>query len=292
MSPEEIARMLAEANATAGTQAVNNINSDGEVKNPNITTEPVGVQPDADGITRGTPQPIKTPEEILAEMAIEDAVEPDAVPAPDAEIDLTGKTLEEQLEILQDAIKAKELKENPLAQVEDKAKEAGVNVSEFEQEYINNGSLSEESLKSLKDAGFDEVAIGAYIETKEAQVQARSNQIIANTVGTREEYTKMADWMNENLTEAQVASYDNNVSIDDGKHAEAYIQSMYSVYQKANPTVTPQTILRNDGNQRLSGQNNDTFSSQSEMMQAMQSPRYKNDYAYRRNVINKVARMG
>lgn len=306
MTPEEIQAMLAQANSQATPSQIANIDAEGKQRVPQTNSQ-VAVQAqqvEKDAITRGTPSKNITPEEALALAKTLEGVEtddngnrvvavvkPDDVPAKEAEIDLTGKTLQEQIAILQAQLeKENVVKTNPLEKVEKQATDAGINISALEQEYLNNGSLTAESLESLKKVGFDEVAIEAYISTKEAQLASRSAQIISDTVGTREEYDKLANWMNTNLTPDAIAIYDKAVSANNGQHAEAYVTSMYAKYTKANPVEVKQTLLRN-GAVITTADKSQGFQNQAEMIKAMSDPRYKSDLMYRREVINKTARM-
>lgn len=170
---------------------------------------------------------------------------------------------------------------NPLAEVENKAKEAGVNIPEFYKEYVENGELSSESLKSLLDAGFDQTAIDAYIFTKVAQGEKEAETIISQTVGTRETYNKMADWMRASLTPEQIAEYDAGVN---SPHAKIYIENMYTKYTTA--TVQP-VIIRNQGNITTSSQSIG-FKSLNEQAMAIADARYGKDIKYTDEVRRKI----
>lgn len=170
---------------------------------------------------------------------------------------------------------------NPLAEVENKAKEAGIDIPEFYKEYVENGELSSESLKSLLDAGFDQTAIDAYISTKVAQGEKEAETIISQTVGTRETYNKMADWMRTSLTPEQIAEYDAGVN---SPHAKIYIENMYTKYTTA--TVQP-VIIRNQGNITTSSQSVG-FKSLNEQAMAIADARYGKDAKYTDEVRRKI----
>lgn len=170
---------------------------------------------------------------------------------------------------------------NPLAEVENKAKDAGINVPELYKEYVENGELSPESLKSLLDAGFNQTAIDAYISTKVAQGEKEAETIISQTVGTRETYNKMAEWMRTSLTPEQIAEYDAGVT---SPHAKIYIENMYTKYTKA--TVQP-VIIRNQGNITTS-QSNVGFKSLNEQAMAIADVRYGKDTKYTNEVRRKI----
>lgn len=194
---------------------------------------------------------------------------------PEQEIARLKKELEE-------AKNPKKDTKNPLEEVENKAKEAGIDIPEMYKEYINNGELSPESLKALLDAGFNETAINAYIETKTVQSQAEADAIISETVGTREVYTKMSEWMITNLSEAELDRYNNGVNTE---HAKIYIENMFIKYTKA---VTPPTIVRDNGYVREGNQPSAGFKSLNEQNLAMADIRYGKDAKYTAQVRDKV----
>lgn len=201
-------------------------------------------------------------------------------------LDLTGMTLDEQIE----ALKAEKLKQeqadNPLKQVEDKIEDKGLDISEMAQEYINNGELSEDTVKSLHEAGFDDLAIEAYIETKTTLATQKADKAIEAVCGTKENFSEMTAWMQDNLSDAEFDAYNEGVQ---GKHFKVYLENMYTRYSNSKPAE--QRLIRKSGVAVTHTNDSLGFSSQSEMITAMNHPRYKSDVAYRREVQRKVALM-
>ena len=210
------------------------------------------------------------------------------------------ETLEQKVERLQkeleEAKKAPEKKEaekevDPLKDVTKKAEEAGVNVSELEQEYINNGKLSEESMKALKEAGFSEEAVQAYIQVKEHQAIERDNTVLKSVgISSREEYINMAVWMSKNFDEDTLAKYDSAMSTP---VADVMIEKYYKLYveatggsQKAPESTQPVSVRAGSVNTPSSSQG--AFKSESEMIKAIQDPRYETDISYRNSVITRI----
>lgn len=182
---------------------------------------------------------------------------------------------------LEDAKKVKDVKE-PLAEVEAKAIEKGIDIPELYKEYVSNGELSEASLKSLLDAGFNEVSIDAYINTKIGIEQAKAETIISETVGTRDNYEAMAVWMRDNLKPEEITKYDAGVNTE---HAKIYIENMYAKYTKA---TTAPIILRDNGHVREGNQNTKGFKSLNEQNLALADARYGNDTKYTAEVRRKI----
>ena len=290
MTEAEIQGLLAQANNTAGKEALGTVDSDG-----NSTYEPAPAPknvPDEDGIIKGTKPDDMTPEEAIAfmdkmegkeapaeEPAVEEVEEEDPVDFESLSLDEKIKHLQEQKD------KEAGIVPDPLAEVNKKLADAEVEVSDMEREYIENGELSAESLASLKKAGFDDTAIEAYITTKVAQETAKSDKAINEICGSKDNFTAMSTWMTENLSDAELDRYNKGVQ---GEHYQTYLENMYNKYSKAQPATT-RTVRQKGVVTSKAG--SDTFASTAEMVNAMQNPRYRSDIEYRNEVIRKVQRM-
>lgn len=198
--------------------------------------------------------------------------------------------LQKELDDLKNKEKQEELDSNPLEPVEKKAEEAGIDIDTMKSEFIKTGELTEEQLKQLNEAGFTKEAIDAYIATKSNIEQKRAVAIMEQTVGSEETYWKMAEWLEANKTDAELAEYNEGVN---SKHAKAYIRSAYAEYlqatNKGNQPESKQTLFRGKGSNE--SQNVAGFKNNAEMVQAMQDPRYGNDVTYTTQVRNRVAKM-
>lgn len=302
LTPEEVASLIAKSQEQAGEPVITapkqvvSIIKEGEIIEPKV-------------------EEYKTPEQLREEaiqlaldnekeqhiISLEARLIEDLSLTPEErleiEAELKGLKVEEITENLEDtetpeqtiARLRKELEEansgkketNPLAEVENKAKDAGINVPELYKEYVENGELSPESLKSLLDAGFNQTAIDAYISTKVAQGEKEAETIISQTVGTRETYNKMAEWMRTSLTPEQIAEYDAGVT---SPHAKIYIENMYTKYTKA---IVQPVVIRNQGNITTS-LSNVGFKSLNEQAMAIADVRYGNDVKYTNEVRRKI----
>lgn len=302
LTPEEVASLIAQSQEQAGEpvitehkQVVSTI-KEGEIIEPKVEEYKTSEQLREEAIQLALDNEKKQHIISLESRLIEDlSLTPEE--RLEIEAELKGLKVEETPENLEDietpeqtiARLQKELEEaktgkketNPLAEVENKAKDAGINVPELYKEYVENGELSPESLKSLLDAGFDQTAIDAYISTKVAQGEKEAETIISQTVGTRETYNKMAEWMRTSLTPEQIAEYDAGVT---SPHAKIYIENMYTKYTKA--TVQP-VVIRNQGNITTS-QSNVGFKSLNEQVMAIADVRYGKDTKYTNEVRRKI----
>lgn len=302
LTPEEVANLIAQSQEQAGepviteTKQVVTTIKEGEVIEPKVeeykTPEQLREEAIQLALDNEKEQHIISLEARLIEdlsLSPEDRLE--------IETELKGLKVEDTPENIEEtetpeqtiARLQKELEEakvgkkdiNPLAEVENKAKEAGIDIPEFYKEYVENGELSSESLKSLLDAGFNQTAIDAYISTKVAQGEKEAETIISQTVGTRETYNKMADWMRTSLTPEQISEYDAGVN---SPHAKIYIENMYTKYTTA--TVQP-VIIRNQGNITTSSQSVG-FKSLNEQAMAIADARYGKDSKYTDEVRRKI----
>lgn len=204
------------------------------------------------------------------------------------EEDISKLPLEEQIKKLQEKLaeengeKSQEV--DPLAKVEAKIEEKGLKLSDFEAEYVEEGGLTEKSLKSLADAGFDKTAVEAYISTRIAQDNAKTDATINSVCENQENFEAMVEWMQTNLDKAELQEYNEGVKTE---HAKIYLKDMYSRYSKDASTRT----IRGNG-RKTTADSSDTFASEMEMVKAMSDSRYETDPVYRRNVRLKASRMG
>lgn len=201
------------------------------------------------------------------------------------EILKTEETPEQELarlkKELEELKQSKEETKNPLEAVELQAKEKGIEISKLYEEYVTSGELSEESYKSLIDAGFNEVAIQAYIDTRTIIEQTKAINTMKTVTGSVENYQSMLEWMNSNLTQAEIDAYAKGVNTE---HVNIYVENMYSKYTKA--TKEP-VVIRNNG-YVSTGNKPVGFKSLNEQNLAMADARYGTDAKYTAEVRNKV----
>lgn len=175
----------------------------------------------------------------------------------------------------------KEITDNPLKEIEDKAVEKGIEITELYKEYVLTGELSEASYNSLIEAGFNDTAIKAYIDTRTNIEQTKAIEVMTDVTGSVENYHTMVEWMKSNLTQAEIDNYDKGVN---SEHYNTYVENMYNKFSKA---TTEPVIIRNNGyvsnSEKQLG-----FKSINEQNLAMADSRYGNDNKYTTEVRNKV----
>jgi hypothetical protein len=108
-------------------------------------------------------------------------------------------------------------------------------------------------------------------------------QELFKMIGGEKAYQSMITWAGQNLSKAEIQMYDSVMGKGDPNAIFFAVQALNSKYSDA---------VGQDG-QMLSGKSakseDNSFQSQQELVQAMSDPRYDNDPAYRRSVLNKLA---
>ena len=147
-----------------------------------------------------------------------------------------------------------------------------------ESEYAELGTLSEDTYKSLADAGIPETMVNAYIAGQEAITQ--------NTIGAMHEiaggeqgYNDMINWAQDTLSEGDIEAF--NESLTNSNTSNFAINGLYARYSaEKGPTL----VKGSTTNTPAGG-----FSSKQEMVSEMASPQYKRDPAFRAEIQRRVA---
>ena len=158
-------------------------------------------------------------------------------------------------------------------------------------EATSGKEFSEELTKELEGKSPQEIA-NMYLDYREAnQGQSGSRDFTADEVtqlkgivGGDANYTNMVDWAQKSLNEQEVQMFDAVMQRGDPLAAFFAVRSLAYAYNDA---------VGYDGNMiqgKAPKQNNDQFRSQAEVVAAMGDPRYENDPAYRRYIMDKLER--
>ena len=94
-------------------------------------------------------------------------------------------------------------------------------LQEFNKEFRENGSLSEDSYKKLQAKGLPKQFVDSYIEGQRALVQRHTSEVFG-AVGGRDEYAKLMQWAQQNLSESEVKTFNQMIvtpSIEQAKLA-------------------------------------------------------------------------
>ena len=157
----------------------------------------------------------------------------------------------------------------------------GVDYAKLQAEYDEKGELSEESYKTLKDAGYDKEIVDAVIAGWQAKVDKFVDTVIENAGGQKEfdRLVKFVQGQGANAVEA----FNNVVTNGDlntiGSYLAGVKAQMVAKYGTDNPTLTGRGIAKG-----VKG-----FADQSEMVKAMSDKRYGRDEKYTKEVEKKIA---
>jgi hypothetical protein len=167
-----------------------------------------------------------------------------------------------------------------------KFKDAGA----LEQAYLAlQKKLGESNEDVRNEEGFEETQAPEEVEeTSDEEPEAEGlteaqAQELFKMVGGEKAYKSMITWAGQNLSQAEIQMYDSVMGKGDPNAIFFAVQALAAKYGDATGSE----------GQMLSGKSakseDNSFQSQQELVQAMSDPRYDNDPAYRRSVLNKLA---
>ena len=171
--------------------------------------------------------------------------------------------------------------ETEVAQVMDKA---GLDFEAFQQEYSENGELSNEAYDALAKAGFPKTLVDTWIMGQEA-LQSDMNSQVYQSVGGKESYDKMLEWAKDNLSADDITAFNTSVDSGDTNLAKFAVQGLHARYRSEVGGQEPQLTQG-----AVSDTSGGSFQSAAELTAAMRDPRYSNDPAYRQSVASKLSR--
>ena len=179
---------------------------------------------------------------------------------------------------------------------EEEESEAPAEVSVLDrmwEEATSGDEFSEELTKEIQNMAPTDIA-NAYLDYRQKQEQQptagsrdfSTDEItqLKSIVGGDKNYTNMIDWAQKSLNEQEVKMFDAVMQKGDPLAAFFAVRSLAYAYNDA---------VGYDGNMvqgKAPRQSNDQFRSQQEVVKAMAAPRYEEDPAYRRDIMEKLDR--
>lgn len=158
----------------------------------------------------------------------------------------------------------------------------GIDFSSIQNEFEENGSLSDDTIKSLEDSGLPKSYVDNYIEGIKA-VATRFENEAHESVGGKEEYGKMIDWVQSNLSKDEVNLF--NAGIEKDNPTALYtIKGMAARYkaETAEPNLrVGETATSSSGSK---------YESMAQVKADMSDPKYAKDPAFRKQVEDRLAR--
>lgn len=171
-------------------------------------------------------------------------------------------------------------------EIEEKPADLPANVTEddfsrYNQEFLEKGSLSDETYEELVKKGIPRETVDAYIAGQQALVEKRQTAGF-DIVGGKDEYSKMVQWAAANLSKEEAAAYNQAVN-GSWELAQIAIEGLQAKYTKTigkTPNLVQGTAGNNGGSM--------AFTSREEVKAAMRDPRYSKDANYRDQVANRL----
>ena len=153
--------------------------------------------------------------------------------------------------------------------------------------YRETGEITDEAIEAINNMSpADVFALMADQEAGAPQGREMSGEEISSVyqaVGGEESYNALTSWASDNMSEAEINTYDSMIESGDMGQINFALQALYYRYTEA---------MGQDGNmlQGKPAQAQSGFRSQAELIQAMNDSRYDSDPAYRQDVLDKLER--
>lgn len=168
---------------------------------------------------------------------------------------------------------------------------AELNREALQKTFDETGEIPEESLAKLYDL-FGQDIVENYFSGLKAQAQASQSQAsdtekaILETVGGEDNWNRVSTWAAENAKEASEAF---NSAIDRGDAAtmKALASALKVSYEAVNGSLVTTSVKSGATTASTSA---GAFADESEMIKAIQDPRYKVSAAYRSEVEKRIAK--
>lgn len=156
-------------------------------------------------------------------------------------------------------------------------------------EFSSQGTLSEDTYKSLEANGLSRQLVDSYIAGQQA-LQASGEAELLSSVGGREAYDAMAEWASDGgLSENQLNAYNQAIENGTDEQAALALDWLQTKYKEANGTSA---ALLQGGTK---GSGGSAFESRAQVMAAMAErdatgrKRYDVDPAYRKEVERRLS---
>ena len=119
-------------------------------------------------------------------------------------------------------------------------------------------------------------------EATEGQLTEDQAQQLYKMVGGEKAYQSMLEWAGQTLSKEEIEMYDSVMGAGNANSIYFAVQALSNKYSEA--VGSEGQLLTGRG----TAESNAVFRSQSELVQAMNDPRYDNDPAYRSDVMTKL----
>lgn len=172
---------------------------------------------------------------------------------------------------------------------------AGLDANDVTKHFTEHGEISDEHYAALEKVGFNRSVVDTYLAgVRAASTQAEDNarSLVTQALditGGQDEYNRMINWANQNLTDDEKRSYISVIEGQDENAVRFAVQAMYGRFVRDAGGQAKRVTGKSMGSQQTGG-----FTSQEEMVAAMRDPRYFKPHtpegrAYIEEVQKKIA---
>ncbi len=158
----------------------------------------------------------------------------------------------------------------------------GLDFDVFQQEYDENGELSDDAYAALEEAGFPRSVVDTWIQGQDALASQMTGEMY-DIVGGQEDYNNMVSWAADTLPESEIDAFNATMTSQNPDMIRLAIQGLNARYRSE---AEPSLLQGGTGTVSSGGR----FESNAELTAAMSDPRYSKDPAYRQQVADKLAR--
>lgn len=160
---------------------------------------------------------------------------------------------------------------------------SSLDMDALQAEWDANGSLSAEAYEQAEKAGYSKEIVDRYIEGQQAIVEQQVSEVYA-AVGGVDAYANLLEWAGNNLSEAEVDTFNGIVASND---LNSIMLAVKGLEARASASGAVEPVRQIEGG---TAGTSDVFESQAQWMEAMRDPRYRKDPAYNRAVMEKLSR--
>ena len=163
--------------------------------------------------------------------------------------------------------------EKEITQKTEPAADGSFTTTAYEQEFVENGSLSDNSYAELEAKGFSRAQVDAYIKGQQAYASSLQNEIYSS-VGGQENYMETINWASENMSPDIIKDYNDAV---DAMDKDRILRNLEYMSLKKGQSA-PRETRRLEGNAPASGVQ--PFTNKNEWQRAMTDRLYGKDAKY------------
>lgn len=177
-----------------------------------------------------------------------------------------------------------ETKEEDLEEEQEAIKDEVQNFDKYEQEYFENGELSEEAYAELEEQGFSRNIVDRYVEGAQAVAEKQANEVFEIT-GGQDGYEEMVNWAASNLSQEEKAVFNESLESNRTPQVKFAVEALYNKYTRAEGQQPSQVV---DGGKPSTSSQAKGYQSRAELVADMNSPKYEKDSAFRQQVERKL----